>query len=1453
MYEIFIGGLVMLKRIKNKLIKIKEQKGIEYLEKISIPDIEEKDKNKVWAFNAGNRFLGNPKWLFIYINKYRKDITTYWICDSEDTIELIRSLGYRAYKFGTLEAEKAKDKTGVFVVENAKENLPVGMSQVKYLNLFHGVGCKPIERNLKDGALSEGIAKKYIKYNQFFRNNQLFLVTSPMLEENFKFQCGIDDDKVIKAGYPRCIYQKYNERVSTFDISFINKKLENDETKIAVYAPTFRYNSLNNFFSKAIPNMKKLIKQLKKNNMLLIFKVHPLMEKDPQYINAKEQFKDEDNLIFWDNELDFYEIMDRIDLAIIDYSSIFTDLMAAGVKYFIRYVFDIDNKENTGDLIYDYDDVTLGQKALSFDELLTAIDNYKEDYGNNLEKIYNMYWEFSGKDTFEKIINQTLEFEIEQRELPNLYSFDIFDTLICRKVLDPQGIFYYVKERMEENNSFPSFLVKNYPSLRIQAEKNVREYYRKTLIERNSERREITYDEILVRMEDLYGITKEQQALLKKWEFEAELENVIPIDENIKYVKSLISKNETVILISDMYLPKELILKMIEKADPILTTIPIFLSSDIGVEKVNKKLYLKVFNSYDFYDFKHWIHHGDNIVSDEKMPNQLGIQTIRHEVPTFNEYEQSLVNKIGSYDSYLVAASMARFRFNHPSKKDIFAYSYISLYFVPYISWAIKDAVNKGKKTLYFISRDGYHLKRIADKLIEIKGYDIKTKYIYASRKVWRNPSYIDKIDEGFWGGYGSFVAIETFEKLLNALNMKEDDFDKYFPDLNYVKNLDHIEPNELTALVEIFKNDSNYHKYLLEKSNEERKIVEDYLKQEINKNEKFAIVEYWGRGYTQECFQRLWEDVIKDEYNCEFYYVRSVLPSMGKNVRYNFTSNPTPIVFVETIFSNIPYKSIKEYKYDGENVVPIKNPAKCDIELFYATKKYLLQYVEDIYTLIIKNEDNLERELFDFAVSYYMENQNNPIFAETIAPLAYSEWLNGEIQEYAPAFTTKSIQEIFEGKETIQQYTKSRDMSVNRTRGDALKLFNKMYQIDPNMGYNSFGPKLNENDLERSNIIKNEIDNFEATSVEKQRMYNKMLRCPINNNKIVFISKIKKVEKTETLILKKLLKAHDEINTIDIEINGTDISENQMKDLATAKYIIMSSPMDIMAMLKIRKETKIIQLCDFAFAFTKFGLSRNFKIRYNKDLLKLKLKNEYDLVSVAANSLIPIFAEEWDIKSSMNIKALGSCQTDVFYDKEFKNNSFEKLYKVFPEAKNKKVIFYMPLHRYRNKAAKYVEFLDISLLNKKLSNDYVIIINNNTKPNENNYFIQKDDRIFAKDLTNILSMRESMIVSDIIVGDYRRTLFEAALLNKPIFLTAHDYAEITRKLQTRFKYLDIKLGPIINNAEELIEHINHLDKYDYSLMNSFKDKYLTMCDGHSSQRILDYILSDINQNKKDH
>ena len=57
------------------------------------------DRDHVWAFisgMAGQDFRGNPKYLFVYINRYRPDIKAYWLCNDEETIDQVRQLGFEA-------------------------------------------------------------------------------------------------------------------------------------------------------------------------------------------------------------------------------------------------------------------------------------------------------------------------------------------------------------------------------------------------------------------------------------------------------------------------------------------------------------------------------------------------------------------------------------------------------------------------------------------------------------------------------------------------------------------------------------------------------------------------------------------------------------------------------------------------------------------------------------------------------------------------------------------------------------------------------------------------------------------------------------------------------------------------------------------------------------------------------------------------------------------------------------------------------------------------------------------------------------------------------------------------------------------------------------------------------------------------------------------------------------
>ncbi len=994
----------------------------------------------IWIFNSGMSFSGNPKWLFLYIIKHRPEITPYWFCYNKESMQYIRKLGYQAYLFQSVYARKIGEKAGVYVVDQRKEVFQKYLRGIIILNLWHGVGCKTIEKYIDSGVLNERIAKKYIQNMQIYKNNELFLVTSPLMEKHFMEQCNLDNTQIVRGGYPCCAFK---EEIITYDHNILKGKNLSSNTKIAIYAPTYRKNSLTNFFVDAIPQIERLIECLKENDIVLIFKLHPKMENDFQYHNIKELYFHCPQLIFWDNSNDIYEIFNKIDLAIIDYSSIFYDLLACNVKHFIRYIFEYDNKENITDFALDYMEMTCGTICTDFNDLLKAIADYpNKNYDIELKRIKKLFWEYADIYSLDSIVDRAKSFSIDDKEeLPTLYSFDIFDTLIGRSTLLPIGVFWYVQDKMNESSiEFPRYLKENYFKVRPWCEKDVREYYNKSTLYRNSDRLEITFDLIFEHMQNVYQLNEEQITLLKEWELEGEFKSSIPIEQNISILKELVEKKETVVLISDMYLPIKFIKKLLAKADPILEQLPLFLSSESGNQKTTKKLFLEVYHQIN-YNFGSWVHYGDNQKADIDMPKKLGIKTIKIKEKTFNTFEKKILDFIHSYDAYQVCKMMLDIRTepNGYTGVEHFAFRQVSFYFVPYINWVIHHAIERGITCLYFISRDGYHLKRIADTIIEEKNYKVRTKYIYGSRKAWRIPSLIDSIDEEFWSNFGNFVDINDYKHLLEASALTDELFIELFPELSYLKKEKKISPKMMPMIREVFRASERYCSYLLDIAKEQRKNVQKYLLQEIDFSEKYAFVEFWGRGYTQTCLAKLLWDIQRKVEDNIFYYARSIYPTHKNLIRYNFTGNTFSLVFIENIFANLPYQSVKNYMETDKGIEPVFVPNENNVELHEALEKYLPYFAKNYVNLEFQNEEAINRALFDFGLSYFHRNPNDPIWIRYFAGLKDAVSSYKEPIAWAPPMRWKDVFGILCGKKFI---TKNKNWSIKQSSKSIKKAY---------------------------------------------------------------------------------------------------------------------------------------------------------------------------------------------------------------------------------------------------------------------------------------------------------------------------------------------------------------------------------------------------------------------------
>lgn len=982
----------------------------------------------LWIFNAGSSYAGNPKWLMEYIIRHRKDITPVWMCYEKATMQYVKKLGYRAELYDSNAGKKVMAQAGVYVVEMCKEIFQPELEGITVLNLWHGVGCKSIERKVNNGFLEERIAKKYIQNNDILRNNQLFLVTSELMEKHFKEQCGIDDDKVVRGGYPKCIV---TDDVASYDHDIVREKGLPDGFRLAVYAPTYRDTNGENFIKTALPDMERLVQVLEKSKILLILKMHPLVEKDSHYLLLKQKYASNPYLYFWDNQNDIYEIFHKIDIAIIDYSSIFYDLLARGVKTFIRYFYDIDQKENFRDFVFDVREMTCGSVASDFEELLAALKNCRETETAERDRIHQLFWSYSSADSCEKMIRQAIDFKPDDRQFPKLYSFDIFDTLFTRTCYYPTTIFECVNKKIEQSGLISdTYFIRNFTWIRRWCEANVREFYKKSVLLREDDRLEIQLSEIYDRMAELYPMTEEQKQQLISWECEAELASVIPIRSNIERLKKYREQGHDVVLISDMYLPEDVIRQMLEKADPVLAQLPLYLSSRLGYQKTTRKLFLEVYHSLD-YRYSEWIHIGDNPFADDIQPSRLGIKTELLSTPELSEYEKKLGDYTNEFGVRNVVRLFLEFRKETRTDKEIFAYQYASLYLVPYVHWAVMDAVQKGYETLYFISRDGHYLKKIADEVIRCKKLPVRTKYIYGSRKAWRIPSFIEKVDEEFFEPYGNFSGVGSFEKLLVALQLDEEHFHLFFPELSYIKTKKRYSEGFVAEFSQIIRKSSAYREYLLKMAEEQRSIVRDYLKQEIDFHEKFAFVEYWGRGYTQDCLTRLLKVAAGRDVEDPMYYVRSIYPTIGNSIRYNYTCNTHSLVFVESVFANLPYKTVERYERNGGKIEPVLTSCENDAEMHRCLEQYLVQFAHDFCSLDLNDEGTTGRSLYDFGMDYFKPNTDDGILLNTFSELKDAVALGERTQEYAPPVTFGTIIDWMHGK---SYHTKSYEMSMKKS-----------------------------------------------------------------------------------------------------------------------------------------------------------------------------------------------------------------------------------------------------------------------------------------------------------------------------------------------------------------------------------------------------------------------------------
>ena len=117
----------------------------------------------------------------------------------------------------------------------------------------------------------------------------------------------------------------------------------------------------------------------------------------------------------------------------------------------------------------------------------------------------------------------------------------------------------------------------------------------------------------------------------------------------------------------------------------------------------------------------------------------------------------------------------------------------------------------------------------------------------------------------------------------------------------------------------------------------------------------------------------------------------------------------------------------------------------------------------------------------------------------------------------------------------------------------------------------------------------------------------------------------------------------------------------------------------------------------------------------------------------------------------------------------------------------------------------------------------------------------------------NILDMSNEdimslLVVSDVILTDYSSAFMEGLLLNKPCVFTANDIDEYERGFYINYRK-DLP-GEIVesNKAKTLLTALRKAS-INHQNYEKFKEYHLGSCDGHSIERVVNFIKTFIDNN----
>lgn len=300
-----------------------------------------------------------------------------------------------------------------------------------------------------------------------------------------------------------------------------------------------------------------------------------------------------------------------------------------------------------------------------------------------------------------------------------------------------------------------------------------------------------------------------------------------------------------------------------------------------------------------------------------------------------------------------------------------------------------------------------------------------------------------------------------------------------------------------------------------------------------------------------------------------------------------------------------------------------------------------------------------------------------------------------------------------------------------------------------------------------------------------------------------------------------------------------------QMAAIAGSEFVVVDGYNVVVSVLHHRKSLQVFQIWHASAAIKKFGLQTVGKPGGTDPTTAkcMHMHENYDFIACSSRITERYYREAFGYSSDAFVPLALPRVDYIRHDAGARRKELIRRYPVL--ASGRKNVCYVPTFRKGQK-------VDLASLARVLDGSrYSLIIRKHPLDRRSEISMSDTEDPLRCPVIQIEteSTYDVFSVSDIIVTDYSALAVEASLLEIPLYFYTYDIEEYRRNVGLNVNYSEEPVARYeFHDAESLVRAFD--DPYDFEALKAFRDRYFEVPVTGCADRMADFILKEIQEEK---